>query len=105
MTYAVVITGGRQCKVAVGQKILVDKLEVAPGQRVELDRVLLVSKEQEVRVGNPYVEGVKVIAESGEAVRGEKIRIVKFRRRKHYLRRKGHRQDYTQLTIQAIEGI
>ncbi len=100
--YAVVATGGKQYKVSPNQKVCVEKLELPVGSVVELDRVLLVADGEEVKVGTPYVADVKVVAEVVDQIRGAKINIIKFRRRKHYMRRKGHRQYYTVLLVKEI---
>lgn len=100
--YAVIQTGGKQYRVAEGDALRVEKLSAATGDSVEFDRVLLIGEGEDVRVGTPYVEGGRVTATVESHGRGEKVRIVKFRRRKHYMRRMGHRQDYTQLRITGI---
>jgi large subunit ribosomal protein L21 len=80
----------------------VDKLSFAVGDRVELDRVLLVADGEEVRVGQPIVEGAKVLATVTDHVKGPKIIVFKYRPRERYRRKKGHRQNYTRLTIDEI---
>ena len=101
--YAIVETGGKQYKVEQGSTINVEKLEVPIGEEIKLDRILLVSNNDDVMVGNPTITSVNVIAQVVAQGRGKKIVIVKFRRRKHYQRKAGHRQDYTKLLIKAIE--
>ena len=102
--YAVIKTGGKQYRVTEGQTIRVEKLDVEPGQSIELGEVLMVADGDDVRLGAPFVEGGKVSAEVQAHGRGEKIRIIKFRRRKHHRKQMGHRQAYTELKITAIEA-
>lgn len=103
MTYAVFKSGGKQHKVSEGDEILVELLSAEPGTQVSFDQVLLVSGEAGVRVGEPIVENANVTAEVIGHEKGEKIRIIKLRRRKHYRRQGGHRQNYTRLKITGIE--
>jgi large subunit ribosomal protein L21 len=100
--YAVVETGGKQYRVSVGESIEVEKLPFEVGETVELDRVLLVADGDEVRVGQPTVEGAKVLATVTNHVKGPKIIVFKYRPRERYRRKKGHRQSYTQLKIEQI---
>ena len=100
--YAVIATGGKQYRVAKGDVLRVERLPAEPGATVELDRVLMVVEGDHVRVGSPYLEGAKVTATVRGHGRGEKIRIVKMRRRKHSRKRMGHRQHYTELEIPGI---
>lgn len=99
--YAVVETGGRQYKVTEGQVIDVERLEVEPGQTIELDRVLLISDEQ-VQVGQPTVAGAMVVAKVVGEEKGEKIIVFKYKPKTRYRRKTGHRQIYTRLAIQKI---
>ena len=101
--FAVVETGGKQYKVVPGQSIAVEKLEVEPGEMVELDRVLLVGGDEGISIGTPYVDGARVQAKVAEQIRGEKIRVVKVRRRKHSRTETGHRQYLTRLEITGIQ--
>ena len=96
--YAVVKTGGKQYKVCVGEKL---KVEQIPAQ-IELTEVLMIADGESVKVGAPFIEGAKVTAKVVAHGRGEKIRIFKMRRRKHYQKRQGHRQNFTQIEIVAI---
>jgi len=100
--YAVVETGGKQYKVSAGETIEVEKLPLEVGQKVELDRVLLVSDKNKVRVGNPTVEGAKVMATVAGQGKGKKIIVFKYRPRNRYRRRSGHRQTYTCLRVDKI---
>ncbi len=101
--YAIVETGGKQVKVEVGQAIYVEKLEVAEGETYTFDKVLLVSGE-ETKVGAPYVEGATVAAKCEKQGRGKKIIVFKYRPKKHSRTKKGHRQSYTKLVIEAINA-
>jgi large subunit ribosomal protein L21 len=102
--YAVIETGGKQYRVEPGQTVAVEKLAGGEGDKVEFDRVLLVSSGDgaDVKVGQPVVSGIKVTGEIVEHGRGEKLVVFKFRRRKNYVRRNGHRQDYTAVKITSI---
>ena len=102
--YAVIESGGKQYRVAPGDVIEVEKLEVGEGDEVALDRVLMVSDGEQVRVGTPVLSGAKVTAKVKSHGRGEKIRVFKLRRRKNYRRTQGHRQYYTQIEITSISG-
>lgn len=101
--YAIIETGGKQYKVEQGSTVNVEKLDVPIGKEIKLDRVLLVSNNDDVFVGNPTINSANVLAQVIDHDRGKKVTIVKFKRRKHYQRKAGHRQDYTQLLIKAIE--
>ena len=102
--YAVIATGGKQYRVSEGTVLRVEKLEAEAGSTVEFGQVLVVGQGAEVAVGAPYVAGAKVIATVQAHGKGDKVRIVKFRRRKHYLRQKGHRQPYTEIKVTGITG-
>jgi large subunit ribosomal protein L21 len=102
---AVIITGGKQYRVAPGQTIKVEKLPQQVGDKVEFGQVLLLSDAaSKVQVGTPFVEGAHVVGEVIDQGRHKKIHIIKMRRRKHYMRRQGHRQDYTEVKITAINN-
>jgi large subunit ribosomal protein L21 len=100
--YAVVEEGGKQYKVKPGQTIRVEKLDAPLGGEVELGRVLLVSGEDGVRMGNPYLPGAKVRATVTGQDRARKVLVFKYRPRVRYRRKHGHRQSYTQLAIGEI---
>ena len=100
--YAVIVTGGKQYKVREGEKLRVEKLSATAGETVEFDRVLMVSNDDGVKVGSPYLDGGRVSATVNAQGRGDKIDVVKFKRRKNYLRRMGHRQSFTEVTITDI---
>ena len=102
--YAVIKSGGKQYKVAEGDKLRVERLDSAEGATVELDSVLMIADGENVKVGTPYVQGGKVSAVVKGHGRGRKVEIVKFRRRKHHRKQMGHRQNYTELEITAISG-
>jgi large subunit ribosomal protein L21 len=102
--YAVVVSGGKQFRVAPGDTIRVEKLSAKSGDSVTLDRVLMVANDKDVRVGTPTVNGASVSATVKTHGRGPKIRIFKLRRRKNSRRTQGHRQDFTELEITGISG-
>ena len=102
--YAVVATGGKQYKVEEGDFVFVEKIEGEVDDVVTLDKVLLASVNDEVKVGAPYVEGAKVEAKIVKQGKGEKIRIIKHKAKKGYRKRQGHRQPFTQLSIEKISS-
>ena len=102
--YAVIQSGGKQYKVKEGDVVRVEKLDVNEGDSVQLDTVLMLVDGDKVTVGQPTVKGAQVSATVLGQVRGDKVRIVKKRRRKHYEKVQGHRQKYTELTITGISG-
>jgi large subunit ribosomal protein L21 len=102
--YAIIATGGKQYRVAEGDLLRIEKLEAEVGSTVDFDQVLMVGEGEDVRVGAPLVEGGKVTATVESHGRGDKVRIVKFRRRKHYRKQMGHRQYYTAVRITGIAG-
>jgi large subunit ribosomal protein L21 len=102
--YAVVVTGGKQYRVEEGEVLRVEKLEVATGEAIELERVLLIGIGDEVTIGTPVVEGAKVTAEVVGHGRHKKVKILKFKRRKHHMKQMGHRQWFTELKITGIAG-
>ncbi len=102
--YAVIMTGGKQYRVRQGDKLRVEKLDVAEGESVDLDQVLMVVDGDDVKIGTPVLDGGKVTAAVKAHGRGDKVDIIKFRRRKHHLKRQGHRQAYTELEITGISA-
>jgi len=100
--YVVVETSGKQYKVSAGEIIDVDKLPLEVGEKIELDRVLLVADGEEVRVGQPTIEGARVLATVTDHVKGPKIIVFKYRPKERYRLKKGHRQAYTRLMIDEI---
>ena len=101
--YAIIETGGKQVKVVEGQEIIVEKLDVEADETVTFDKVLFVGGE-DVKVGTPYVDGVTVTAKVAEQGRQKKITIYKFKPKKNYSRKLGHRQPYTKLLIEKINA-
>ncbi|HEV2109690.1 MAG TPA: 50S ribosomal protein L21 [Thermomicrobiales bacterium] len=97
-------TGGKQYRVSVGDRISVEKLPADSGSDISLDRVLLVSGDGTTRVGTPVVDGATVEATVDDHFRGEKIVVFKYKAKKRYRRRQGHRQSLTHLTITAINA-
>jgi large subunit ribosomal protein L21 len=102
--YAVIQTGGKQYRVAEGDTLRVEKLAADEGASVELDKVLMIANGDSVTVGTPFVEGGKVLATVKAHGRGKKVKIIKFRRRKHHMKRQGHRQWFTELTVTGINA-
>jgi large subunit ribosomal protein L21 len=100
--YAIVETGGKQYKVRAGETIEVEKLPLKVGQKVELDRVLLVSDKNKFQVGSPTVEGAKVMATVAGQGKGKKVIVFKYKPHNRYRRKAGHRQAYTRLWIDKI---
>lgn len=102
--YAVIRSGGKQYKVAEGDTIKVEKLDVKEGDTIKITDVLMVADGDDVKVGAPLVKGATVSAQVKVQGRGPKIKIIKFKRRKHYRRQAGHRQAYTELSITGIKA-
>jgi large subunit ribosomal protein L21 len=100
--YAVIATGGKQYRVQEGAVVRIEKLDADQGASVEFNQVLLVGAGSSVTIGAPYVATAKVVATIESHGKGDKVRIVKFRRRKHYKREKTHRQPYTDVKITSI---
>lgn len=102
--YAVIKTGGKQYRVAEGTVLKVERLDVAAGESLDISDVLLIANGEEMKVGAPMIEGAKVTAEVISHGRGAKIKIIKFKRRKHHRKQMGHRQWFTELKITSIAG-
>jgi large subunit ribosomal protein L21 len=102
--YAVVKTGGKQYRVSAGSKIKVEQLTADVGSEITLDQVLMVAQDGSVKLGTPFVSGAAVRAKVLSQGRGDKVRIFKMRRRKHYRKSQGHRQNFTELEITGIAG-
>jgi len=102
--YAVVKTGGKQYRVVAGDKLKVEQIPADVGAEVILDQVLMVGEGESVRLGQPVLAGATVKATVVSHGRGDKVKIFKMRRRKHYQKHQGHRQGYTELKIDAIVG-
>ena len=102
--YAVIETGGKQYRVGVGDRIAVERLTADAGSDINIDRVLLLGGDGSTRIGTPVVDGASVTAHVDAHERGEKIIVFKFKAKKRYRRRTGHRQELTRLTITGISG-
>lgn len=100
--YAVIKTGGKQYRVTAGEKLKVEKLEGEVGSKVVIDQVLMLADGDKVTIGAPVVKGATVSATVVAQGRADKVMIFKMRRRKHYRKTQGHRQDYTEIEIQKI---
>lgn len=100
--YAVLKTGGKQYRVTVGEVLRVEKLVADEGATIDLNEVLMIADGDNIQVGRPYLEGAKVTATINAHGRGKKVYILKMRRRKHSRKQMGHRQDYTEIKIDAI---
>lgn len=102
--YAVIETGGKQYRVEKDSVLFIEKLNVQEGEKVTFDKVLLVKNGDETKVGTPVVEGAKVIGKVVKHGKGKKITVFKYKPKKNYKRKKGHRQPYTQVVIESIEA-
>jgi len=102
--YAVIATGGKQYRVEKGGVLRIEKLSAEPGSTVEFNEVLLVADGDLVKLGKPLLAGAKVTATIDKHAKADKVRIVKFRRRKHYLRQGTHRQPFTQVRVTDISA-
>tara|TARA_B110000444_G_scaffold194574_1_gene184911 strand:- start:17 stop:478 length:462 start_codon:yes stop_codon:yes gene_type:complete len=102
--YAVIKSGGKQHRVEEGEFLRVEKLDVATGEKIQFDEVLMVTDGEKVKIGTPYISGAKVTAEILSHGRADKIRIIKFNRRKHSRKQMGHRQWFTEIKILSISA-
>ncbi len=102
--YAVIKTGGKQYRVTQGETLRIESLDANAGDAIEFDQVLMVGEGSDVRIGTPLVDGSKVTATVKSHGRGKKVEIIKFRRRKHHMKRMGHRQNFTEVEITGISG-
>jgi large subunit ribosomal protein L21 len=102
--YAVFKTGGKQYRATTGDVLKVEKIEAEKGATIELHQVLMVGEGEDVKIGTPYLEGGKVTATVVDQGRRDKIKVVKFKRRKNYRKTMGHRQYFTQLEITGIDA-
>jgi len=102
--YAIIETGGKQYRVQEGDQLFVEKLEVIEGESFKFDKVLLVSDNGEVKVGKPYVDGANVEATVEKHGKGKKVIVFKYRAKKDYRKKQGHRQPYTKVVIGKING-
>ncbi len=102
--YAVIETGGKQYKVQEGDTIFVEKIDSKEGDKIDFSKVLLISKEDGLVVGKPYVEGAKVEGTVLKQGKGKKIIVFKYKPKKNYKKKQGHRQPYTKVKIEKIVG-
>ncbi|MGV7235745.1 MAG: 50S ribosomal protein L21 [Nitrosomonadaceae bacterium] len=102
--YAVIQTGGKQYRVEEGSTLKVEKLEIGVDESVEFDKVLMVQSGDAVKVGQPFIDGGKVTATVTSQGRHKKVKIIKFKRRKHHMKQMGHRQYYTEVQITGISA-
>ena len=102
--YAVIKTGGKQYRVVAGEKLKIDQLQAEIGAAIVLDKVLLVADGENLKMGRPLVTGASVQAKVLAQGRHDKVRIFKLRRRKHYQKHQGHRQNFTEIEITGITG-
>lgn len=102
--YAVIAAGGKQHRVEEGEVLRLEKIEFATGETVKFDQVLMVADGDNIKIGAPLVDGAQVTAEVVSHGRADKVKIIKFRRRKHSMKRQGHRQWYTEVKITGIVG-
>lgn len=102
--YAVIESGGKQHRVEEGEVLKLEKLEIATGENVKFDKILMVGEGESVKVGTPYVKGSEVTAEVLQQGRAKKVQIIKFNRRKHSRKQQGHRQWFTEVKITGIKA-
>ncbi|QGX38583.1 50S ribosomal protein L21 [Permianibacter aggregans] len=102
--YAVIVSGGKQHRVVEGEVLRLELIEAEAGGKVEFDQVLMVENNGDLKIGQPYVAGAKVEAEVVKHGRADKVHILKFRRRKHHMKRQGHRQWFTEVKITGIKA-
>ena len=102
--YAVFSTGGKQYRASIGDMIKVEKLEAEKGATIELSSVLLLGEGEDIKIGTPFLKGGKITARVVDHGRGEKIKVIKFKRRKNYMKKIGHRQYFTTLEITGIDS-
>jgi len=102
--YAVFQSGGKQHRVSEGQTIKLEKIESETGASIDFDKILLVADGEKVTIGQPYVAGAKISAEVVAHGRGKKVKIIKFKRRKHHMKQMGHRQWFTEVKITGINA-
>ena len=102
--YAVIKTGGKQYRVAAGEKIKIEQIAADVGQEITIEQVLAIGAGAELKVGTPLVAGASVLAKVIAQGKHDKVRIFKMRRRKHYQKRQGHRQAFTEIEISAVNA-
>ena len=101
--YAVIRSGGKQYRVSKDQVLRLEKIEVSEGETIDFDQILMVGEGEKVKIGAPYLNDAKVKAEVVKHGRGDKVNIIKFKRRKHHMKRQGHRQYFTEVKITEIQ--
>lgn len=102
--YAVINSGGKQYRVTEGQTLKLEKMTAEAGATIHFDKILMIVNGDDIKIGKPWLDGIKVAASIVSHGRHKKIRIVKFKRRKHHMKQMGHRQDYTEVKITQIAG-
>jgi len=102
--YAVIESGGKQHRVEPGEILQLEKLDIAEGETIDLEKVMMIGEGDKLEIGMPYVKGGKVTAQIISHGRSDKVKIIKMRRRKHYRRQAGHRQHFTKVEIKEISG-
>jgi large subunit ribosomal protein L21 len=102
--YAVIESGGKQHRVEPGEVLRLEKLDASEGETVNFDKVMMIGEGEDIQIGTPFVNGGAVTAEVVSHGRGDKVTIIKMRRRKHYRRQAGHRQYFTEVKIKEISG-
>ncbi len=102
--YAVIQNGGKQYRVSTGEEVKLEKIEGAPGDTITFDRVLITSDGEETRVGKPYLENTRVVGQITAQGKNRKVVVFKYKRRKGYRRKRGHRQDFTLVRVENIEA-
>ncbi|MDR1471065.1 MAG: 50S ribosomal protein L21 [Synergistaceae bacterium] len=102
--YAVIEEGGKQYRVSVGDRIRVERREAAVGDSIDVSKVLMLGRDDGPVIGAPYVEGVSVTAKVAEHGKEDKVIVFKYRRKKNYRRFRGHRQQYTELSVESINA-
>ena len=102
--YAVIQSGGKQHRVSEGLVLKLEKINSETGAVIDFDKILMVANGEDISIGKPYVDGAKVSAEIVSHGRGKKVKIIKFKRRKHHMKQMGHRQWYTEVKITAISA-
>ncbi|MCP3674718.1 MAG: 50S ribosomal protein L21 [Gammaproteobacteria bacterium] len=102
--YAVIQSGGKQHRVSEGQVLKLEKINSETGAVIDFDKILMVANGEDISIGKPYVDGAKVSAEIVSHGRGKKVKIIKFKRRKHHMKQMGHRQWYTEVKITGISA-
>lgn len=102
--YAIIETGGKQYRVSEGDTLYIEKLAAEPGASYTVEKVLAVEKDGQLKLGTPLVEGARVICKVEKQGKGKKIIVFKYKPKKNYRRKKGHRQPFTKVVVEKIEG-